>query len=61
MSRTIDTVLKPLVDSGGKYDGKIKIIMRLQVQPWHATSTYTHEAGLAVRTGILLTLYCLAH
>ncbi|KAG1796898.1 uncharacterized protein BJ212DRAFT_1489159 [Suillus subaureus] len=22
--------------------------MRLQVQPWHATSTYTHEAGLAV-------------
>ncbi|KAL4076386.1 hypothetical protein J3A83DRAFT_4227027 [Scleroderma citrinum] len=48
MSRAIDTVLKPLVDNGGKYDGKIKIIMRLQVQPWHASSTYTHEAGLAV-------------
>ncbi|KIO12346.1 hypothetical protein M404DRAFT_124552 [Pisolithus tinctorius Marx 270] len=48
MARTIHTVLKPLVESGGKYDGKVKIIMRLQVQPWHATSTYTHEAGLAV-------------
>lgn len=48
MSRTIDTVLKPLVENGGEYDGKVKIIMRLQVQPWHSASTYTHEAGLAV-------------
>ncbi|KAI6042828.1 hypothetical protein EDC04DRAFT_2563650 [Pisolithus marmoratus] len=47
MCRAIDTVLRPLVENGGKYDGKVKVIMRPQVQPWHATSTYTHEAGLA--------------
>ncbi|KAK2465941.1 hypothetical protein APHAL10511_001582 [Amanita phalloides] len=44
---TIDTVLKPLVDQGGKYHGKVKIIFRPQVQAWHGTSTYTHEAGFA--------------
>ncbi|OJA17710.1 hypothetical protein AZE42_07450 [Rhizopogon vesiculosus] len=48
LSFAIDDVLKPLVDVGGQYYGKVKVIMRLQVQPWHATSTYTHEAGLAV-------------
>ncbi|KAG2054925.1 hypothetical protein BDR06DRAFT_954842 [Suillus hirtellus] len=48
LSFAIDNVLKPLVDVGGLYYGKVKVIMRLQVQPWHATSTYTHEAGLAV-------------
>ncbi|KAJ8588908.1 hypothetical protein M405DRAFT_768485 [Rhizopogon salebrosus TDB-379] len=48
LSFAIDNVLKPLVDIGGQYHGKVKVIMRLQVQPWHATSTYTHEAGLAV-------------
>jgi len=48
LSLAIDNVLKPLVDVGGLYYGKVKVIMRLQVQPWHATSTYTHEAGLAV-------------
>jgi hypothetical protein len=48
LSLAIDNVLKPLVDAGGQYYGKVKVIMRLQVQPWHATSTYTHEAALAV-------------
>ncbi|KAG1805653.1 uncharacterized protein BJ212DRAFT_1486214 [Suillus subaureus] len=48
LSLAIDSILKPLVDVGGPYYGKVKVIMRLQVQPWHATSTYTHEAGLAV-------------
>ncbi|KAG2099316.1 hypothetical protein BD769DRAFT_1511561 [Suillus cothurnatus] len=48
LSYAIDSTLKPLVDVGGLYYGKVKVIMRLQVQPWHATSTYTHEAGLAV-------------
>ena len=60
MSRAIDTVLKPLVDNGGKYDGKVKVIMRLQVQPWHASSTYTHEAALAVCTGFLTALCLLS-
>ncbi|KAG0698701.1 hypothetical protein DFH29DRAFT_940337 [Suillus ampliporus] len=48
LSFAIDNILKPLVDVGGLYYGKVKVIMRLQVQPWHATSTYTHEAGLAL-------------
>ncbi|KAH0840308.1 hypothetical protein J3R83DRAFT_1318 [Lanmaoa asiatica] len=48
LSRTIDAVLKPWFNKGGKYYGKVKLIVRLQVQPWHASSTFTHEAGLAV-------------
>ncbi|PFH50135.1 hypothetical protein AMATHDRAFT_4219 [Amanita thiersii Skay4041] len=48
MAKTIDSVLVPLLSRGGKYDGKVKIIVRPQVQPWHASSTLTHEAGLAV-------------
>jgi len=50
MSRAIDSVLKPLFDVGGKYDGKVKVVIRLQVQPWHSSSTLTHEAALAVST-----------
>jgi len=48
LSVTIDQILKPWVDAGGRYEGKIKIIFRNQVQPWHGASTFTHEAGLAV-------------
>lgn len=43
----IDQVLKPLFDSG-EYAGKVKIIFRNQVQPWHVSSMLTHEAALAV-------------
>ena len=48
LSFTINNVVKPLLDAGGKYDGKVKAILRLQVQPWHSSSTLTHEAALAV-------------
>ncbi|KAI9467115.1 hypothetical protein BJY52DRAFT_1236521 [Lactarius psammicola] len=48
LSFTVDKIVKPLVDVGGKYEGKVKIIFRNQVQPWHGSSTFTHEAGLAV-------------
>ncbi|KAF8231392.1 hypothetical protein L208DRAFT_1399021 [Tricholoma matsutake] len=48
MSLTIDGVLKPLFDAGGKYDGKVKAVIRLQVQPWHSSSTFTHESALAI-------------
>ncbi|KAJ6587798.1 hypothetical protein B0H10DRAFT_2233915 [Mycena sp. CBHHK59/15] len=48
ISLTIDSVLVPLLGPGGKYHGKVKVIFRPQVQPWHASSTLTHEAGLAV-------------
>lgn len=44
----VDRILKPLVGPGGPYSGKLKVIFRHQVQPWHAVSTLTHEAGLAV-------------
>ncbi|KAN0126747.1 hypothetical protein V8E52_000387 [Russula decolorans] len=47
LSVTIDQIVKPWIDSGGRYEGKIKIIFRNQVQPWHGASTFTHEAGLA--------------
>ncbi|KAH6914728.1 hypothetical protein BKA70DRAFT_1094571 [Coprinopsis sp. MPI-PUGE-AT-0042] len=48
MVKAIDTILKPLFEQGGQYAGKVKVIFRPQVQPWHATSTLTHESGLAV-------------
>ncbi|SJL02485.1 uncharacterized protein ARMOST_05813 [Armillaria ostoyae] len=48
LALTIDAVLKPLFGPGGKYDGKVKAIFRPQVQPWHGSSTFTHEAGLAL-------------
>ena len=48
LANAINTVLVPLFAKGGKYDGKVKVIFRNQVQPWHASSTWVHEAGLAV-------------
>ncbi|GJE84853.1 Disulfide bond formation protein D [Phanerochaete sordida] len=48
LARAIDSVLVPLFAPGGQYDGKVKVIFRNQVQPWHASSTWVHEAGLAV-------------
>jgi hypothetical protein len=63
MALTIDGVLKPLFDAGGKYDGKVKAVIRLQVQPWHASSTLTHESALAVssfpRSRVLVICQCL--
>ncbi|KAF8204599.1 hypothetical protein BJ912DRAFT_2017 [Pholiota molesta] len=44
----IEKILKPLLAPTGSYAGKVKVIFRLQPQPWHAVSTLTHEAGLAV-------------
>ncbi|KAJ6499693.1 hypothetical protein C8R47DRAFT_1111428 [Mycena vitilis] len=44
----IESVLVPLLGPGGRYHGKAKVIFRPQVQPWHASSTFVHEAGLAV-------------
>lgn len=48
MENAIGPYVKPLLDEGGQYAGKVKLIFRNQVQPWHASSTLTHEAGLAV-------------
>jgi hypothetical protein len=46
MALAIESVLKPKFGEYGQ--GKVKVIIRLQVQPWHGTSTFTHEAALAV-------------
>jgi len=47
MAQNITPVLA-LFRKGGQYYGKVKVIVRLQVQPWHGSSTFTHEAALAV-------------
>jgi protein-disulfide isomerase len=44
----LDAIIKPLLSDGGQYKGKIKLILRLQPQPWHSSSTLLHEAALAV-------------
>ncbi|KAF8608939.1 hypothetical protein BDV93DRAFT_518971 [Ceratobasidium sp. AG-I] len=46
--KAIDPILKPAFGESGKYAGKAKIVLRLQPQPWHGSSTFTHEAALAV-------------
>ncbi|KAH9977680.1 hypothetical protein BGW80DRAFT_1435423 [Lactifluus volemus] len=48
LSVAVNTIVRPLVEEKGTYEGKVKIIFRNQVQPWHGTSTFTHEASLAV-------------
>jgi len=45
--KTTYEVLTPWVTDGPLKD-KVKIILRLQPQPWHASSMVTHEAVLAV-------------
>ncbi|KAK0545859.1 hypothetical protein OC846_005499 [Tilletia horrida] len=38
----------PLIfGQGAKYQDRVKLVIRPIPQPWHATSTYTHEAALA--------------
>ncbi|CAE7077247.1 unnamed protein product [Rhizoctonia solani] len=43
----VDKVLKPAFTEG-RYAGKVRLLIRLQPQPWHGSSTFTHEAALAV-------------
>lgn len=46
MFDTVYDSVFPLVKS--KYADKVQIIFRQQIQPWHPSSTLTHEAGAAV-------------
>ncbi|TFL05987.1 hypothetical protein BDV98DRAFT_243003 [Pterulicium gracile] len=50
MAKAIDGVLSPLLKSEteSKFSGRVKVVFRPQVQPWHASSTLTHEAALAM-------------
>jgi len=47
MFHTIDTSVRPLVQQKYTKPG-VRIIFRQQIQPWHPSSTLTHEAGAAV-------------
>jgi hypothetical protein len=53
MTNNFNAAVKPLIEKGGKYDGKVKAIIRLQVQPWHSSSTLVHEIALAVSSNSL--------
>ncbi|KAK2741048.1 hypothetical protein FQN57_005785 [Myotisia sp. PD_48] len=46
MFRTIHNDLYSLLDK--KYPGNIQVIFRPLIQPWHPSSTLTHEAAVAV-------------
>jgi len=48
MSNNLETHVKPLIENDGIYFRKVKVIIRLQVQPWHGSSTFVHEIALAV-------------
>jgi len=46
MFNTLYTSVLPAIQS--KYATKLQLIFRQQIQPWHPSSTLTHEAGAAV-------------
>ncbi|GAB7365546.1 hypothetical protein MBLNU230_g6618t1 [Neophaeotheca triangularis] len=46
MFTTVHDSTLPLIQT--KYANKVQIILRQQIQPWHPSSTLTHEAGAAV-------------
>jgi len=48
LTNNFNASVKPLIESRGKYEGKVKVIIRQQVQPWHGSSTFVHEIALAV-------------
>ena len=46
MFHTLYTSVLPTIQS--RYDSKLQVVFRQQIQPWHPSSTLTHEAGAAV-------------
>jgi hypothetical protein len=46
MFTTIYNSVRLLVEA--KYQSKLRVIFRQHIQPWHPSSTLTHEAGAAV-------------
>jgi len=40
-------IIKPAVTTGPLKD-KVQLLVRLQIQPWHGSSLFTHEASVAV-------------
>jgi protein-disulfide isomerase len=46
MFTTLYTSVLPTIET--KYAGRLQLIFRQQIQPWHPSSTLVHEAGAAV-------------
>lgn len=46
MFNTLYNDIAPILTS--EYPGKVNLIFRQQIQPWHPSSTLVHEAALAV-------------
>jgi len=46
MWRTLSTSVFPTL--GAKHSGRVRFILRQQIQPWHPSSTLVHEAAAAV-------------
>lgn len=41
--------MAPQIHADARLAPKVQVLFRQQVQPWHPSSTLTHEAGLAVQ------------
>ncbi|OXV08816.1 hypothetical protein Egran_03420 [Elaphomyces granulatus] len=46
MFNTIYNLVRPMIET--KYQSKLWVLFRQHIQPWHPSSTLTHEAGAAV-------------
>jgi protein-disulfide isomerase len=44
--KTFYSSVKPVIEK--QYASKLQVIFRQHIQPWHPSSTLTHEAGAAV-------------
>ena len=45
---TLDGTVAPLIRANPAWASLVEIIFRQHIQPWHPSSTLTHEAGVAV-------------
>ncbi|KAI0109213.1 hypothetical protein GGR51DRAFT_109276 [Nemania sp. FL0031] len=45
---TVYNVVAPLIKANPKWSSNVQFILRQQIQPWHPSSTLTHEAAVAV-------------
>ncbi|KAF3764372.1 hypothetical protein M406DRAFT_322579, partial [Cryphonectria parasitica EP155] len=46
--KTIVTSVAPRIRADPRLAGKVQVLLRQQIQPWHPSSTLVHEAALAV-------------
>jgi Thioredoxin len=48
MYNTLVTVVAPMIKENASWAGSVEFIFRQHIQPWHPTSLYMHETGVAV-------------